>query len=422
MGLRDMRGLRVPINHPPAPLEVPQRPLRSDTNTSSPSDSPQTPQSPRVHLILQTSQSPSMPRKPLEGPQRAPQTPPITPQRPPPAPIAPQSPRGNQEPLGDPPSPTSPSNLHVDKARGHARLAQQEVGQGEVASPHGQVQRCQAAFGVLGERHGSGGGPTGGPTPLQPPQLPQRGHKRSWCLAAQVCPAHGDPQRRHRALWGAQRCCRGLTPLSNPPKVPQWTPMARSSGLSSTQGLWGGTLRGTEVCAGNSGDLRDPWRVVGYLGFLGGSVPGCCCPPPSAGAAQHSGTGPGEWGTSLQSPPRGCTLPAARRCEPGRHSAEESGLGGNQEGSGRAPPPNRSPMEWGTLLGTPSKYRYTLWDPPTINQDPKTGDTPSPQNSDASTRNPTISYQKNGDPLQTRDRSPVKPVPFKPETPKPLLF
>lgn len=165
MGLRDVRGLRVPINHPPAPLEVPQRPLRSDTNTSSPSDSPQTPQSPRVHLILETSQSPSMPRKPLEGPQRAPQTPPITPQRPPPAPIAPQSPRGNQEPLGDPPSPTSPSNLHVDKARGHARLAQQEVGQGEVASPHGQVQRCQAAFGVLGERHGSGGAPQEVPPP-----------------------------------------------------------------------------------------------------------------------------------------------------------------------------------------------------------------------------------------------------------------
>lgn len=171
-------------------------------------------------------------------------------------------------------------------------------------------------------------------------------------------------------------------------------------------------MRGTEVCAGNPGDLRDTWRVGGYLRVLEGSVPGCCCPPPSAVAAQHSGTGPGEWGTLLQSPPRGCTLPAARRCGPGRHSAEGSGLGGNQEGSGKASPPDRAPMELGTLLGTPSKYRHTPWDPPTINQDPQTGDSPSPQNSDASTRNPTKSYQKMGIPR----------VPFKPGTPKPLLF
>lgn len=202
--------------------------------------------------------------------------------------------------------------------------------------------------GVVGVSHPS-------PTLPRYPNRPQRPR-------AQICPAHRGLEVGHSLLWGAQ----------------------------------GGEPRGSE------GHLES----CGVSGGLWGSVPGCCCLPPSAGAAPHSGIGPGEWGTPLQSPLWGCALPAARRCGPAQRSAEGSGLGGNQEGSGTAPPPNRAPLELGTLLGTLSKYRYIPWDPPTIIQDPQTEDPPSSQNSDASHQE----LPKNGDlqhPLQTKDPHPL---------------
>lgn len=206
MGLWDIRGLRVPTNHRPAPLEVPQRPSRADTHTSSPPDSAETLEI--SYASLQPPRLSTHPPNTLLIPLNLPE-PLHTPQG------TRGTPKSSTDPSNQPPEPhralPSPPNLHVDKAGGHARLAQQQVGQGQVASPHGQVQRCQAALGVLGARQCSGVAPQEVPTPS--PKGPQ-------CLGAQVCAPHGDPAGRCRGLWGAHRCCRGLTPLPNPPKVP----------------------------------------------------------------------------------------------------------------------------------------------------------------------------------------------------------
>lgn len=225
VGLGDMRGLRAPKSHPPEYLRDPR-----DLILIPPA--PQTlhrhPKAPSALLIPRNRPEPLHPHQATRGaPKRVPQTPPNSPQRPQelprgsPAPSAPQSPP--QSPQSSP-SPTSPSNLHVDKAGGHARLAQQEVGQGKVASPHGQVQGCQAAFGVLGARQGSGGAPQGVPPPYNLLNLPKGTPRdpRAWELRS---PAHRDPEGRHRGLWGAPRCC-GVSPpsptLPRYPSGPQW--------------------------------------------------------------------------------------------------------------------------------------------------------------------------------------------------------
>lgn len=205
MGLRDVRGLRVPINHPPAPLEVPQRPLRSDTNTSSPSDSPQTPQSPRVHLILQTSQSPSMPRKPLQGPQRAPQTPPITPQSPPQPQLPHKALGGTKSPSEIPPAPQVPRTFMLTR-RG--------------AMPGWRSRRWARA--------------------RLPPRTARCSAVRLLLVSWGKDTGQGGPHRRSHPP----------TTSSTSPKGPQEIPVPGSAGLSSP---WGpsketqGSLGGTEV-------------------------------------------------------------------------------------------------------------------------------------------------------------------------------
>lgn len=86
VGLRDVRGLRGSTNHPSAPHEVPQRPLGSDTDSSSPqwpfdpSEPPRTPSRPTMGT-LNSSTDPSnqpteipQPQVPHKPPHRAPQS------------------------------------------------------------------------------------------------------------------------------------------------------------------------------------------------------------------------------------------------------------------------------------------------------------------------------------------------------------
>lgn len=64
----------------------------------------------------------------------------------------------------------------------------------------------------------------------------------------------------------------------------------------------------------------------------------------------------------------------------GQHGTVQRGLAwGEQRRVRKGPFPKQTPLELGTLLGTPSKYRHTPWDPTSINQDPQIGDIPSLQ-------------------------------------------
>lgn len=173
---------------------------------------------------------------------------------------------------------------------------------------------------------------------------------------------------------------------------------AQHRDLEAGQTSW----RGTEVCAGNPGNLRDPWRVVGVLGGV------CTWLLLSAPICRSSSTQRNRsWGVRDPSPEHPCSEALWAR------TAQCSGVwpGGEPRGVRKGPSPKQGTPGVGNLPRDPLKVQTHSLGPSHHQPGPQTGDPPSPQNSDASTRNPSKSYQKTGIPR----------VPFKPGTPKPCF-